>query len=122
PRALAERGLDLVAAHDRSIHAEPHVAAARPRDRTTEAGAEAARYRGLHRELAGHAALRAHQANGLQHRGWPAGVDRAAAGGIALEQHREQIGDVAAMAGVAVLARQADLGAVEEVEPTRVGA
>ena len=61
------------------------------------------------RQLAGDLALGAHRAHRLQHRRRPAGVDGGAAGVVALEQHREQVGDVAAVAGVAVLAGEADL-------------
>ena len=106
---------------DRAVDAEPHVAPVGERHRAAEAGPEAAGHRRLHRQLAGDPALRAHRPHRLQHRRRPAGVDGGAAGGVALEQHREQVGDVAAVAGVAVLAGQPHLAAGEEVlEPARV--
>ncbi len=59
--------------------------------------------------------------HGLEHGGRAAGVDGRAAGVVALEQDSEQVGDEAAVAGVAVLARQPDLRAVEEIEPPGIG-
>jgi hypothetical protein len=54
--------------------------------------------------------------------GWAAGIDRRAGGIVALEHRREQIGDVAVMAGVAVVAGELDLAAGEElVEAAAVG-
>src|SRR6478672_166952 len=120
-RTWNERRLDLLAADDRTVDAEAHVATRLGWDRTAEAGAEAAGHRGLHGELAGDAALPAHGPHGLEHGGRAAGVDGRAAGVVTLEEHREQVGHEAPVAGVAVLTGEPDLRAVEEVQSAGVG-
>ena len=110
------------AANHRAVDAEPHVAAIRLRNGAAEAGAVAAGHRRLHRQLAGDAALGAERPHRLQHRRRAAGVDDGAGGVVAVEHRREQVGHVALVAGVAVLAGEAHLAAGEEVvEAARVG-
>jgi hypothetical protein len=66
-------------------------------------------------ELCGDTALCAKLIYGLQHRRWAAGVDGGAGGVVTLEHRREQVGDVAVMPGMTVVAREPDLAAGEEV-------
>src|SRR5215213_2770573 len=93
---------DGVAADDRPVDAEPHVAAARLRHRAAEAGAEAAGHRRLHRQLAGDPVLGAEAADRLEHCRWAAGVDDGGGGVVAGQNRRQEVGDVALVTGVAV--------------------
>src|SRR5436853_135238 len=110
----------------RAVDAEPHVAAVGLRHRAAEAGAEAAGHRRLHRQLAGDVVVGAEGADRRQHRRRAAGVDDGGGGVVAGEHRRQQIGDVALVAGVAVLAGEADVraeaaaGAEELVQPSGV--
>src|SRR3954447_14578074 len=117
PRPRYERRRDLVCPDHGTVDAEAHVTALGEWDRAPEAGAESARHRRLHGELGRHAAIEAHPAYGLEHRRRPAAVDDRAARVIPFEEHGEEVRHVALVAGVAVLAREADLGAVEELQP-----
>ena len=74
------------------------------------------------RQLAGDAALRAERPHRLQHRRRAAGVDDRGCRVVALEHRREQVGDVAAVPGVAVLAGEADLAAARRGRPGRPSA
>ena len=81
----------------RPVHAQAHVAAVGQRDRAARSRHRSRRPSGppwpARRRRPRSAHMRAHR---LEHRGRPAGVDgRALARVVALEQHREQVGDVA---------------------------
>ncbi len=68
----------------RAVDADADVAAVAHRHDAAEAGAEAARHAGLERELRGHAAGVAQRADGFEHAGRPAGVDRGVIVGVEL--------------------------------------
>ena len=102
---------DGVAPKDGSVDAQPQIAAIGFRYRTTEAGAEAAGHRRLHRQLTGHSICVAEGPDRLDHCRGAAGVDDCGSGVVAGEHRREEVGYVAPVAGVAVLGRQADVGA-----------
>src|ERR1700712_4845687 len=100
---------DGVAGEDRAVDAETQEATLGLWDHAAEAGAEAAGLRRLQRQLGSDAVLSAEDADRFEHRRRPAGVDDRRAGVVAGEHRRQQVGDVAVVAGVAVLARHTHL-------------
>ena len=120
PRPGDERASRPVASDHRTVDAQAHVAPlrravprspCRRRTRTPSAPPSRARRQRPARRTSP-APPRASPA-GRTRRRPPAGI-------VALEQHGQQVGDVAVVAGVAVLAREPHLGAVEQVEPAGV--
>src|SRR5690242_9570376 len=109
------------ARQNRAVHTKPQVAATRFRNGTAEASPKPACHRTLLRKLESDAVLVAEIANSLQHRWRAAGVDDGGGGVVACEHGREEVGDVALVTGVTVLAGELHIGAKAATRAEELG-